>query len=69
MSGNTGKMTADAIAFHGPRTILAVRNGEYRFVSEHEPWPEGFFRLAVSYTLSYLRRIAKVNGYKPEGLS
>jgi hypothetical protein len=66
MSGNTGKMTADAIAFRGPRTILAVRGREYRLVSEHEPWPEGFSHLAVSYTLSYLHRLAKANGYKEQ---
>lgn len=64
MSGNTGKMTAEAIAFRGPRTILAIHDGKYKLVSEHDPWPEGFSRLAVSYTLSYLRRIAKVNGYE-----
>lgn len=68
MAGNTGKMTAEALAARGPRMVL----GEVRFSETKSaliiyregavPLLPGNYKLFTwsrSYTLSYLLRIAK----------
>jgi hypothetical protein len=68
LAGNTGKMTAAALAARGPRMVLGeIRFSETRSVliiyrEGSVPLLPGNYKLftwARSYTLSYLLRIAK----------
>lgn len=65
MSGNTGKMTTDAIRARGPRLVLGQVQGRLVIYREGETFRDanGIQHipavLAKSYTKSYLRRLAK----------
>lgn len=65
MSGNTGKMTAAALAARGPRMELLRIGNSFVICNEDYPplkgntaiWNRSVY--ATSYTFSYLFRIAK----------
>lgn len=62
MSGNTGKMTAEALAIRGPRMVLARVGRSLVIYREREcPIKVPFSVLAKSYSLSYLRKVGKGN--------
>lgn len=61
MAGNTGKMTANALAARGPRMALArMRDGSLKiFNNEYEVPHIGARVIARSFTKSYLEKIKK----------
>lgn len=64
MSGNTGKMTAAAIAERGPRLVLCHKVGRKTLLIISESQPAGqkyYVALAKSYSRSYLVRIANAD--------
>lgn len=64
MSGNTGKMTRDAIAKRGPRKVLILVYDEGKpvfLIAMEGQEPKMGRILARSYSESYLNRIAKAN--------
>jgi hypothetical protein len=66
MSGRTGKMTAEALRERGPRMVLARdldSNDLFNLVYFREDQqPAGRFAVvAKSYSMNYLKRIARFN--------
>jgi hypothetical protein len=63
MSGNTGKMTAEALSARGPRMALArLANGKLQIFDSEYRVPAGASIIARSYTWSYLKKIQKFQG-------
>jgi hypothetical protein len=67
MAGRTGKMTAEALAARGPRMVLARdldSKDLFKLVYFREDQvPAGRFSVvAKSYSMSYLKKVAKYNG-------
>jgi hypothetical protein len=67
MSGRTGKMTAEALEARGPRMVLARdldSKDLFKLVYFREDQqPAGRFAVvAKSYSMSYLRKVARYNG-------
>jgi len=61
MAGNTGKMTAEALAARGPRMALArLRDGSYRIFDNEYHVPADALIISRSFTKSYLAKIKKV---------
>ena len=66
MAGNTGKMTREAIAARGPRMVLAHDLnsndlGKLVYYREDQKPAGKFAEIARSYSMSYLKRLEKVN--------
>jgi len=61
MSGNTGKMTRDAVRLRGPRFVLSRVRGTF-VIWREDARPFTYIvpgYTAKSYTMSYLLRIAR----------